>query len=226
MYSPSLLLALIPFLPLISTTPLSPRQASTCGTVLQPSILQFINESSPTTSYESDVHDGGQVTVFQNVQTTSSGNIIPTDRIYTIIGFTDIPSTAYGCQLSVYFPPSYPISTVPAGSAIPPLDIYTFGVNQLGNDPPFENGWDWYTPSEFDDPAATLFGTVTLKDGVTQVINSASCPFEASGGLSNTLAFTAQIAGGVDVEAGVGYNWFTTDPEGVGLVGFYLTYDC
>lgn len=62
--------------------------------------------------------------------------------------------------------------------------------------------------------------------GTTQVINSETCPFAASGGASNTLAFTVEIAGGVDREAGFGYNWFSTSGEGVGLVGFFLTYDC
>jgi len=89
------------------------------------------------------------------------------------------------------------------------------------------NTWDWESLTELDEPAETLFGSVTFRnDGSTQVINSATCPGTASGGESNTLAFTAGIAEGVDVEVGVGYNWFTTSPHGVGTVGFFLSYDC
>jgi len=81
---------------------------------------------------------------------------------------------------------------------------------------------------EFDNPGSTFFGSVTLEqDGPSQVINSGPCPGEATGGQSNTLAFVAQIAEGVDRVRGLGFSWTTRNPNpaGVGLQGFYLTYD-
>lgn len=142
---------LLPFLPLILAIPTSipKRQSTSCSaatTTLEPRIIQFVKESAPSTSFPNEYHEGGQVTISQNVESTEGG-FVPTDRVYTIIAFPDVPDTAYECQLEVFFPPNYLITTLPTGSAIPPVDIHTFGVNQLGDSWSDGNAWNWVRAS-------------------------------------------------------------------------------
>jgi hypothetical protein len=61
-----------------------------------------------------------------------------------------------------------------------------------------------------------------VRAGQSTVINSASCPTNAEGG----LAFVFTYPDWVTVPASIGWNEYVNELNGAGLTGVYLSYDC
>lgn len=132
MLNPTFILALMSCISLSAASPceLAPR----CGTTVYPTILQQLSESQPSTIYPNTLRTDSTF----NVSHTVGPDGKTTNRIYQIVGFQNIPSTAYTCQLNVKFDPGYPITSV--GSPV-------LNVTTLYKDAPasiaFPNDYSW-----------------------------------------------------------------------------------
>jgi hypothetical protein len=164
-------------------------------------VIQQISESNPTA-------------VFPNSQSFAAsqgftGNSA-TNRVNTLIGFSSIPPSSYGCTLNFYLPPSATLTT--SGSA-------TLNVSTIFNGSPAAistpNNWSWNTIVGTPGVVGSgLFGTTNVQKDARSTVNSMACPAGGGG-----LGFVIGIASWVWGSASAAFD------QGTGA-GFYLTYNC
>lgn len=202
--------SLLALISLSSAVPTPVELAPRCGTTVFPTFLQQLTESSPSTIQSNTLSSTGDFHVSQTVT-----NGVVSNRIYQIVAFENIPSTAYGCQLNVVFPPAYPVTS----TGNPVLNVTTL-YNGAPASIVYPNDWSWakFYPPTSPPEGQGLFGTVTLAPGQSTVINSETC--------GQNLAFQFEIATWVGTTSGVEFNEYVNKLNGAGLAGVYLTYGC
>ncbi|KUJ18600.1 uncharacterized protein LY89DRAFT_683536 [Mollisia scopiformis] len=203
-------LGLLALFSLSSAAPTPIELAPRCGTTVFPTFLQQLTETSPSTVQANTLSTTGDFHVSQTVT-----NGVVSNRIYQVVAFENIPSTAYGCQLNVVFPASYPITS----TGTPTLNVTTL-YNGSPSSITYPNNWSWSTfyPPTSPPFGQGLFDTVTFAPGQSAAINSEVC--------GQNLAFVFEVASWVGVSSSVEFNEYVNLLNGAGLAGVYLTYGC
>ncbi|KAG9233659.1 hypothetical protein BJ875DRAFT_37751 [Amylocarpus encephaloides] len=201
--------AVLTFLGITSAVPTPVELAPRCGTTLQPSIVQQLQQSYPAQSYPNRAVSAGGDGYFEVGQSSAA-----TNRKYMIVAFSSIPAGSYGCSLGVAFPAGYPLSSNPGS---PSLNVKT-----LYKDTPASittpNSWSWNTffPPSSPPLGQGVYGTTSLTTPQSATINTNACP--PGGG---SLAFIVSLADWISGPAGVSYK-SGVSPQ----AGFYLTHNC
>jgi hypothetical protein len=203
--------ALLSILGLSAAAPTPVELASRCGTTAYPVFLQQLTEASPNTVNPNTLSTTFDFHVSQTVGT--NGQV--SNRIYEVVGFENIPSGSYGCQLNVVFPPTTTITT----TGHPVLNVTTLDTTSPSSIT-YPNGWTWNTfyPPTSPPFGQGLFGTVTFAPGQSTTINSETC--------EGNLAFVFSIASWVSQSSSVDYTEYINKINAAGQTGLYLTYNC
>jgi hypothetical protein len=204
MHASTITFALLSIVGFTMAAPTPVDVAPRCGVTMYPTILQQLTEDSPYTTNPNTAQGTNNFHVSQTVGTDGKVG----SRITQVVGFSGIPSGAYGCQLNVKFE---------AGAAISTVGNPTLNVTTLYKDSPssisYPNNWSWsqFYPSTSPPLGQGLFATTTLAPGQNSALNSQTC--------SGNLAFVFSIASWVSKTASVE---FTESIKN----GIYLTHSC
>ena len=128
-------------------------------------------------------------------------------NVNTLLRFSGIPKNAYGCQLTMSFPPGYPIQNTGSSQ----VNVYRL-LNNINSTDTYETyypGGGRGLPKD-----GFLFATVTIL-GQRAVLNSESCKED----LNYLFAIASETKEG-------GVTFFDSGTNPSGLSGFYISYNC
>lgn len=184
---------------LVGASPIASTLDKRCGSLLMPTTQIQLKQSEPDTSFPNTAHTTDVVAISQD----DNG----TNKVNALIGFTG-PVGAYGCSLGITFPHGYAIKQT---GGPPTLNVYTVPT-PLPPNPTYNN----------IKPNAGLFGTVTVLEGQSTVINSAACPTAEQGGMAFVFGYADWATG----ESSVEWTEYVNELNGAGLRGVYLNFNC
>ncbi|KAF4631158.1 hypothetical protein G7Y89_g6973 [Cudoniella acicularis] len=154
-----------------------------CGDIILPEVINQLSAASPDTNFDNTADTDFSVFISQNAG--------PTDQNDLLLGFY-VPTSSYGCTLGLTFPSPYTFSYYTG--ATPTLNIYTVPW-PLPSAPTYNN----IIPNQ-----GSLFGTVTVLEGQSSVVNAESCPNVSGGGLAFVVGYADWItAAGSNFEFGL-----------------------